>query len=119
MHSMYRLVRSLGITTKYKGYYCLIEALKILTEKEEKVFLITKDLYPVLARRMHSKPENVEHNIRTVVQHCWEDHREALEQIAGCRLTKKPTNAEFLDMLLYRLRDEKNNRENQGSEKEI
>ncbi len=106
MNKNYRLIRSLGVTTKYKGYYWLIEALNILAKSEEESFLITKDLYPVLARKMHSTPENIEHNIRTVINHCWERNRDALEHMAGCHLSQKPTNAEFLDMLLYRANQE-------------
>ena len=56
---------------------------------------VTKDIYPVIARKYKSTPSNVEHNIRTLVNLCWMNHKDTLEEMAGCTMADKPTNSEF------------------------
>ena len=72
---------------------------------QEKPLRITKDIYPNLAKKNKSTPTNVEHDIRTLVNVCWEGNRKFLEEIAGYSLNYKPTNSEFIDMLAYYLRE--------------
>lgn len=97
MSEVYGLIRKLGATSKYKGYYYVAEAVNMAKVK------ITKDIYPILARKYKSTPSNVEHNIRTLVNICWINHKEDLELIAGCSMEDKPTNSEFIDILAYYL----------------
>ena len=94
MKEVYGTIRKLGATSKYKGYYFVAEA---------RPMKITKDIYPRLAKKFKSKPSNIEHDIRTIVNVCWENHRERLEQIAGYPLEYRPTNSEFVDMIAFYL----------------
>lgn len=59
----------------------------------------------LLFQEVHDKstPSNVEHNIRTLINLCWTSHRDVLEEIAGCTMVDKPTNSEFIDILVYYL----------------
>ena len=107
MKEVYRLIRSLGATSKYKGYHFVAEAVKISMQIQERPMRITKDIYPYLAKKFKSTPVNVEHDIRTVVNVCWISNKESLDHIAGYSLTYKPTNSEFVDMLAYYLLEEK------------
>ena len=91
MSAVYGVIRKLGATSKYKGYYYV-------------VVKVTKDIYPVIARKYKSTPSNVEHNIRTLVNLCWMNHKDTLEEMAGCTMADKPTNSEFIDILVYYLR---------------
>ena len=100
---VYGLIRKLGATSKYKGYYYVAEAVNMAKELQERPMKITKDIYPILARKYKSTPSNVEHNIRTLVNICWINHKEDLELIAGCSMEDKPTNSEFIDILAYYL----------------
>ena len=70
----------------------------------ERPVKVTKDIYPVIARKYKSPPSNVEHNIRTLVNLCWMNHKDTLEEMAGCTMADKPTNSEFIDILVYYLR---------------
>lgn len=70
----------------------------------ERPVKVTKDIYPVIARKYKSTPSNVEHNIRTLVNLCWMNHKDTLEEMAGCTMADKPTNSEFIDILVYYLR---------------
>ena len=103
MKEVYRLIRRLGATSKYKGYYYVAEAIKISMESQEQPIKITKDIYPYLAKKFKSTPMNVENDIRTVINVCWTANKSYLDSIAGYPLVYKPTNSEFVDMLAYYL----------------
>ena len=103
MRKVYRLIRQLGVTSKYKGYYYVAEAVKMFMEIQDHPIKITKDIYPSLAKQFKSTPVNVEHDIRTVINVCWESNKEAMNEIAGYPLRYKPTNSEFIDMMAYYL----------------
>ena len=107
MKEVYGTIRKLGASTKYKGYYFVAEAIKMTMEFQDRPMKITKDIYPLLAKKYRSKPSNVEHDIRTIVNVCWENQRERLEQIAGYPLEYRPTNSEFVDMIAFYLEMEK------------
>lgn len=103
MRKVYGLIRKLGATSKYKGYYFVAEAVKMTMESQEEPMKITKDIYPCLAKKFKSTPMNVEHDIRTVINVCWSTNKKTMEEIAGYSLNYRPTNSEFVDMLAYYL----------------
>ena len=105
MSEVYGLIRKLGATSKYKGYYYVAEAVNMAKELQERPMKITKDIYPYLARKYRSTPTNIEHDIRTMVNVCWEGNKKLLDEIAGYPLEYKPTNSQFIDMLAYYLRE--------------
>ena len=115
MREIYRLIRQLGVTSKYKGYYFLAEAVKLSVEMQGRPIKITKVIYPTLARKFKSTPVNIEHNIRTVLNLCWSSGKETLNAIAGYSLRYKPTNSEFIDILAYYL-SQAESEENQRSQ---
>lgn len=115
MREIYRLIRQLGVTSKYKGYYFLAEAVKLSVEMQGRPIKITKDIYPTLARKFKSTPVNIEHNIRTVLNLCWSSGKETLNAIAGYSLRYKPTNSEFIDILAFYL-SQAESEENQRSQ---
>lgn len=101
MREVYKIIRRMGVTSKYKGYYYVTEAVGLVMEQRGKPIRITKDIYPRLARKFKSTPVNIEHDIRTVVNVCWLTDKKAMEAIAGYPLQYKPTNSEFIDILAY------------------
>ena len=98
MSAVYGVIRKLGATSKYKGYYYVVDAVEMAQKICERPVKVTKDIYPVIARKY------VEHNIRTLVNLCWMNHKDTLEEMAGCTMADKPTNSEFIDILVYYLR---------------
>ncbi len=108
MSEVYGLIRKLGATSKYKGYYYVAEAVRMAQKIQERPVKITKDIYPIVARKYKSTPSNVEHNIRTLINLCWESHKDVLEEIAGCTMEDKPTfwrtTCTVQDILRIRLR---------------
>lgn len=73
MKRIYGLIRKLGATSKYKGYFFVAEAVKISMRHQYKPMHITKDIYPCLATKYKSTPTNIEHDIRTLINVCWEE----------------------------------------------
>ena len=96
MKKVYELIRRLGANSKYKGYFFVAEAVKISMGDQYKPLRIRKDIYPCLARKYRSTPTNIEHDIRTMVNVCWEGNKKLLDEIAGYPLEYKPTNSEFI-----------------------
>ena len=83
MSAVYGVIRKLGATSKYKGYYYVVDAVEMAQKIYERPVKVTKDIYPVIARKYKSTPSNVEHNIRTLVNLCWMNHKDTLEEMAG------------------------------------
>lgn len=99
------LVRKFKITSNYKGYYLLIEALKIARKDNVKGLIRVTDIYSVLSR-MHNVPMNqVERHIRVTIVKCWNNNPEYLNLINGYNLSRTPTNYEFIEMASYWLNE--------------
>ena len=100
-----RLIRHLGVTTKYKGlrYLCDAVAMTIDAERSGDRVMVTKDIYPVVARKHHTTAFAVEQNIRTVSRVLWERNPKRLVRMAGYSLFDRPTNSELIDILAFYL----------------
>jgi len=99
-----RLMSDIGITTKYKGYYYLADALQMCLNNETGQPKITKEIYPQVATRHGATSYRVEQNIRFAKQHSYSTRKDKLEEIAGFSLKKIPSNTEFLAMLTEHLK---------------
>ena len=75
MNKIYGIIRKLGATSKYKGYFFVADAIQLAMDSHDKPIRITKDIYPYLARKYKTTTLNIEHNIRTVINVCWEMNR--------------------------------------------
>lgn len=95
------LLRKFGVTSKYKGYLIVVEATMMYVENQNEYLMITKDVYPVLAKRFKGSVETIEQNIRSVIAMCWNNNERLFHAIANYPLPKKPSNSEFLDILAY------------------
>lgn len=103
MKKIYKVIRTLGVTTRYKGYYFLADAVTCVMRTPEMPLRVTKDIYPMLAAKFKSKPTNIEHDIRTVINICYTTNREKLEEIFGRELNFRPSNSEFIDIMAFYL----------------
>lgn len=107
MKKIYHIIRTMGVTSKYRGYYFIAEAVLIAARNPGCPLMITKDIYPAVAQKFRVSPCNIEQGIRTAVNICWISNREAMEKIAGGPLAARPTNSDFIDMLAYYLSEDK------------
>ena len=72
-------------------------------EQPERLRLVTKWVYPDVARHYKTNWKAVERNIRTVNGLVWQQNRLFLEKLAGRKLLSKPSNAQLLAIPAYSL----------------
>lgn len=101
MRKVERILRSCKITTKYKGYFYLPEAVQIAETHADEPVQVTKDIYPQIARKYHTSVCCVERNIRTVVERCWDNNKEFVQSILGYADVRCPSNMEFIDAVAH------------------
>ena len=100
MYTITKTVRALGINATYLGYRYLIEGVRLAMEQEDVLLSVCTRLYPAIAAKYHSTPDNVERNLRTVISVCWErGNRTFLESVFSYPLTAKPSVSEMIDAL--------------------
>lgn len=97
--SIQRLLRCLGATENYTGFSHTVYAVQLSIDRPDRLRLITKQLYPDVARYYGTNWKAVERNIRTIVSLVWANNPLLLSELAGFPLTDKPNNACFLSIL--------------------
>ena len=97
-HLLYRL----GAGYRNRGFHVVVIAVSLIYhDPEEYLTMRSKILYPKLAKLTKTTPGSVEACIRRVVKQVWDSSSEHLMAIAGQPLTERPTNSEFLDLLMH------------------
>ena len=97
------LLTSLGITSNYVGYYYISQAIQLTSSGMENLLLVTKRLYPHIARLYNTSSKNVERNIRHAVEIAWRSNPQLICELAGHTLAYKPTSGEFLAIVSGRI----------------
>ncbi len=100
----YDLLHRLGATANYKGFSYAAYAMALCAQRPELLLLVTKDLYPEVAKQYRTTWKAVERNIRTLVAMIWTRNPDLLGQIAGGPLEERPRSAEFLAITAADLR---------------
>ena len=103
MLSAFSLLHELGITATYSGFYHTAYGVKLAQQQPDRLLLVTKWLYPDIARQYETTWQCVERNIRTVISLAWQRNPALLEMLAGYPLTKKPSVGQFIAILSYHL----------------
>lgn len=96
---IYDMLRRLGITSNYRGFYYAAYAVWLAVRNPEALLLVTKWLYPDVATQYHTTWSAVERGIRTVVSIAWANNPDLLCELAGCSLPGKPQPGRFLAIL--------------------
>lgn len=97
------VLRALGITPNYVGYFQTAEAVELCAEAPERLTQITKQVYMEVGKRYGVKWTAVERNIRTAVKIAWEHNRALLEEMVGCELNSRPFSSQFVAALTMRV----------------
>lgn len=100
----YDLLYSLGATANHLGFFHAACAVRLAAQQPERLLLVTKWLYPEVAKQYQTTWPAVERNIRTLIRHIWEENPAALSRLAGYPLTERPRTAEFISYLASRFR---------------
>lgn len=106
------IMHRIGVPAHIKGYLYLREAIQLVVERLELLGGITKELYPLVAKKYDTTSSRVERAIRHAIEVSW--HRgnmTAINQIFGHSLSKdsKPTNSQFIAKIADKLRLEMKN----------
>lgn len=93
------LLYQLGVTANYTGFFHTACAVSLCVEQPDRLLLVTKWLYPEVAKQYKTNWKAVERNIRTVSCIIWREGRPLLEELAHRHLEQKPRNAQMLAIL--------------------
>ena len=97
--SIYELLFRLGVTANYTGFFYTAYAVELCVEQPDRLLLVTKWLYPEVAKQYHTNWKAVERNIRTIVGVVWKLNQELLVELARRPLEKRPCTSQFLAIL--------------------
>ena len=97
------LLHRLGLTANYRGYFYVSYGIMLCAKEQERLLLVTKRLYPEVAKRYGTNWKAVERNIRTVICIIWQEGRPLLEELAHRHLEEKPRTAQMLAILVSSL----------------
>lgn len=98
--AIYDILYRLGITANYRGFFHTVCAVDLAAEQPERLMLVTKWLYPEVARRYGTSWQAVERNIRSAADIAWRTDRALLEQMARTELPRRPSASRFLAILV-------------------
>ena len=90
------VISQLGIGYNYKGTVMLERAVMRALEDPYSLQLVTKWIYPQVARELDTTPARVERNIRTVTDVLWREDPDVFRETLRHNFRRKPTNAAFL-----------------------
>ena len=96
---IYALLYRLGLTATCTGFFHTAYAVYLAVQKPECLLLVTKWLYPEVAKQYSTTWMCVERNIRTAVNIVWNTNLGLLEKIAGQPLPQKPKASKFISIL--------------------
>ena len=92
-------LKSLGITPNYIGFHQTICAVELVCRQPDTLFLVTKDLYPSVAKEYGTGWKTVERNIRFVISLAWDRNPGLIRELAGYPMKEKPRAAQFIAIL--------------------
>ncbi|ADL13232.1 sporulation transcription factor Spo0A [Acetohalobium arabaticum] len=102
------IMHEIGVPAHIKGYLYLREAIGMVVEEVELLGAITKELYPLVARKFNTTPSRVERAIRHAIEVAWErGNTEAINKLFGHSVSTesgKPTNSQFIAKIADKLR---------------
>jgi len=102
------VMQQIGIPPHVKGYQFIREAILMVVEDVSLLGVVTKELYPGIAKKHNTIPSRVERAIRHAIELTWaRGHTDMLKQIFGYSINierQKPTSAEFIAVLADKFR---------------
>ncbi len=106
------LLHELGIPSHIRGYKYIKEGIKIIIKNGNSISYITKDIYPLIAKKYDTTSTRVERAIRHAIEISWNrGDLNLMEEAFGNSLDvnrDKPTNSEYLQTIADRLKNREN-----------
>ena len=102
------VLHNMGVPAHIKGYGFLRQAIIMAVEDPEVISLVTKRLYPDIAKLNNTTASRVERAIRHAIEVAWDrGNVDVLNEYFGYTINNmrgKPTNSEFVAMISDKLR---------------
>ena len=102
------LLHEIGIPAHIKGYHYIREAITIAVNNADIINSVTKQLYPMVAKKYQTTSSRVERAIRHAIEVAWDrGDIDVLNSYFGYTIHNergKPTNSEFIAMIADKLR---------------
>lgn len=95
---VYDLLYRLGVNASYAGFFHTAYAVHLAMDDPRRMLLVTKWLYPEVAKCYGTNWRAVERNIRTTVRTAWRTDPELLREITHGRLFSRPTPTQFISI---------------------
>lgn len=109
------LLHEMGIPAHIKGYYYIRTGIIEMFNSDGMNGRITKELYPLIAKKYSSTASRVERAIRHAIEVAWNrGNIDVIDSIFGYTVSAykaKPTNSEFISMLCDKLKLSYSNKE--------
>ena len=106
--SITKLLHELGVPSHIKGYTFIREGINLIYDDPSLSSAITKELYPIIAKKYDTTPSRVERAIRHAIEVSWNRANwELMEEVFGYSVDidkAKATNSEFIVTLADKLR---------------
>lgn len=99
MDDIYALLNRLGATANYVGFFYLAYAIRLAVEDPGRLRLVTKCLYPDVAKYYGTKWTCVERNIRTIIAVMWDSNPTLLAEVVGFPVSVRPRCARMVAIL--------------------
>lgn len=91
------LLQQLGISPRIKGFKYIRQAVVYVRERQELLGLITKELYPMIAKEHETTSSRVERAMRHAIKTAWENGMRDHEMFDGRpERERSPKNSEFI-----------------------
>ena len=102
------MLHTLAVPAHIKGYQYLREAISLTLRDMDLINSVTKELYPMVAKRFGTTPSRAERAIRHAIEVAWDrGDVDVLSGFFGYTIRSdrgKPTNSEFIALVADRLR---------------
>jgi len=103
-----KMIQQMGVPAHVKGYQYLRDAIVSVIHDVSLLGAVTKELYPMIAKKYNTTPSRVERAIRHAIELAWDrGNIEFMNKFFGYTINVdrgKPTNSEFIAMVADKLR---------------
>lgn len=101
-----RMLLQMGVNRSYVGFAYTVYAIELALDDENKLIVISKWLYPVVAAKFDTTVQCVERNIRTIVHTIWyKGNVDLLKQYSLAKLDVKPNNTQFIAIMANHIKN--------------
>lgn len=97
-------LNDLGISSKYIGYFYLIDILDLLINEEKIVKSFSKQIYPIIAEKFNKTSCTIERNIRNLIDKNW--NKSVQFELLGTEFDARPTCCEFIFLVKNYITDQ-------------